>query len=156
MAFKKYIKISFLLTIIGICSHIIYDKYIKNNFEITIINIDNFCNRVKSSSYIFKLPTRDVVIKDDNGLIKKIYVNKNIFNKDFLLDCKKNKKYFFFKQGAILKTQNDSIDVMKFNEKLHGYMGIWQKNNCYYVDYNGNFKNCIKDRVKGKRGQVMH
>lgn len=142
MGFKKYLKNILLLVISCIIGNYIYDKHIKIGLNTVVINVHNLCKNAESSYFIFNFSDRNVTINDNSQAIYKIYTNKVNLDNDFYLECKNRRKTFIFNHGTILKTKNDSIDIEENYEKIHGYMGILEKNNCYSVDKNGRFNKC--------------
>jgi hypothetical protein len=142
MAFKK--KKLFIIFIMScIIANILYDKYVKIGFDVIEVNLEDFCVDSNQSYYLFRFERRIVSIEDLNNKIVKMFNDKTVFkNHHFILRCKQNKRYILLIEGAILKTKNDSIDVMKYEDKLHGYMGVFLRNDCYYVDENGKIDTC--------------
>ena len=130
-------------------SNFIYDRYIRLGFDVVQIKIDNFCKKqARKTRFEICFLDRNVTIFDPLQKVKKIFIFKSDIKNKFNVSVKDYIRIIHIKSGVILKTKNDSIDVGNSEEKLHGYMGVFTKNNCYYVDKNGTFTIC-QDRVKG-------
>jgi len=140
MGFKK------LLTIMVFCiaGNYIYDKYIRIGFNSVYINPNNICSISDSVTYLFVFRKRRVTVKDPYNKIITLILNKSALISKLKIECDQNKKKFVLNTTAGLKTQSDSLGIGTTIDKLHGYMGIWEKHNCYHVDQNGTFISCDK------------
>jgi len=71
--------------------------------------------------YVILLKGRKVVIDDQNRLIVKL-----IFSKDGKIVYKEEDDIckVYITTSILIKTKTDSMDIMTYGEKLHGYMGI--------------------------------
>ena len=140
MAFSK-IKSLCCLFVIVLCSAIVYLTYMRffEQEDILEVNLTNICRIQKNTIFIFDFNDKNITVKDPLSMVNRMYILKKYFKKNFFIECKNKKRVFVFKSGAILKSDSDSIDVEKNSQKLHGYMGVYTKNNCYYVDKKGNF-----------------
>jgi len=148
MVFKKILKYVALLVFIYSMSIYMYSYFYKDKLNTIMLNPNNMCINTKVSFFIFKFSNRNIIVKDTNRFIKKIYINKKEL-KNLYLECDKNIKRFIFTEGAILKTDTDSIDIENNYEKVHGYMGVFIKNDCYYVNKNGTFDICKENKNRG-------
>lgn len=145
MDFKKHLKKLFIVVVFCIIGNYTYDKFIRIGFDVVQINIDNFCKKQAiKTRFIISFLDRDVTIFDPLQKVKKIFIFKSDIKK-IKVSVKKYIRIVSIESGVILKTENDSIDVGYNSEKLHGYMGVWEKNNCYDVNQNGTFVRC--DRI---------
>jgi len=113
-----------------------------NNDNTVKVNLKNICIDTISSYYTFIFEDRDVIVYDMHNTLKHMFLNKNDLADRLFINCNKKRKIINIKTGAILKTEKDSIDIEPTYEKLHGYMGVWTKNNCYNIDKNGKIKTC--------------
>jgi len=115
-----------------------------NNDDTVEINLKNICNDAKSSYYTFIYEDRNVTVYDMQNTLKHMFFNKKGLVDKLFISCDKERKFINIRTGAILKSEKDSIDVEPTYEKLHGYMGVWTKNNCYNIEKNGKIKVCSR------------
>jgi len=136
MVFKK----ALIILLVCMVGHYLYDKYIKIGFSIIEIDIKTFLPNTVIKKYNFKFNKRSVIVYDKFAKIILVLIDKhNIKNK---ISIQNNQ--LFIRSQATLKTKTDSIGISVTGEKLHGYMGVWTKNDCYYVDENGSIDMCTK------------
>jgi len=140
MVFKRIL--FFLFGIIGVLVIVSSVPILKAELTQNSVNINNqYCCPNKKFLYVILLKDRKVTIDDHYRLIIKLIFPKDgkIVNKTEGTICKVD-----ITTPVLIKTKTDSIDIMTYGEKLHGYMGVWTKNDCYYVDKNGSIDICTK------------
>ena len=140
MAFSKTKSLWYLFTIV-LSSAIVYLTYMKffEQEKILDINLTNICKMQKNTIFLFNFNDKNITVKDPLFKVKRMYILKKYFKKDFFIECNNDKRIFILKEGAILKSNLDSIDIGKNSQKLHGYMGVITNNDCYFVDKKGVF-----------------
>jgi hypothetical protein len=145
----KNIKTILLFIVSCFIGNYIYDKYIRVGFTSVYMNVDNICKTSKSATYKIILKDRNVTINDPYKYINGLIADKKDFQSHLKIECTKDNKTFILSTTVGLKTNHDSIGVMNHTNKLHGYMGVWEENNCYFVDKNGSFNACKKGISSG-------
>lgn len=90
-----------------------------------------------TTKFIFIFTDHNISVEDTKNYVKKIYY---IMIETIDVKTIDNHRIVYIDGGAILKTDNDSIDIEANNIKVGGYMGAFynQKIN-FYVDKNGDF-----------------
>ncbi len=96
----------------------------------------------KYSIYKYKSSTRKVVIIDKYGFANRLRINKESFRSNIKIMCSENQRWGLIKDSFGLKSNTDSIGISDHTDKLHGYMGVFLRNDCYYVDENGKIDTC--------------
>jgi len=140
MVFKRIL--FFLFGIIGVLVILSFIPILKAELTQNSVNINNqYCCPNKKFLYVVLLKDRRVVIDDQNRLIVKL-----IFSKDGKIVYKEEDDIckVYITTSILIKTKTDSMDIMTYGEKLHGYMGMWTNSDCYYVDENGSIDICTK------------
>lgn len=127
-----------LLIIFGYLSFI-FLQFIYAFFTNSVTYLDN--KKIYNSKFIFLFKDFNTTINDKNSSVRKIY--HSILD-TIQIKIQNHNRLIYIQGGAILKTENDSIDVQNNHEKLHGYMGEWTKNNCYFVNETLGFVPCKK------------
>lgn len=117
----------------------IFLQFIYAFFTNSVTYLDN--KKIYNNKFIFLFKDFNTTINDKNSSVRKIY--HSIFD-TIKIKIQNYNRLIYIQGGAILKTENDSIDVQNSHVKLHGYMGEWTKNNCYFVDKNLDFVPCKK------------
>jgi hypothetical protein len=143
----KNIKIILFFIISCFVGNYIYDKYIRVGFTSVYMNVDNICQTSKSATYEIILKDRNVTINDPYKQIDSLILEKKDFRSHLKIECTQNNKMFILSVPVGLKTNHDSIGIMNYTNKLHGYMGVWEEKNCYFVDKNGSFNVCKKEMI---------
>lgn len=143
MVFKRFV---YYLCIVCIVAFFL-NKIFNEKKDVLDIDLSNICPNSKNTEFILNFEERNITIADPLSMVKKIYIFKNDFMNKFTIKCNGKKRFFLLRNGAILKTFDDSIDVGKITQKLHGYMGVFTKNSCYYVDKKGYFWGNIDSRT---------
>ena len=146
MDFKKHLKNLLIIVVFCMIGNSIYDKFIRIGFNSVYINTNNICSISDNAYYKIVLNEKEVIIiKDPYNKITTLILDKDDLVSKLKIECSQNKKLFILSTTVGLKTKYDSLGIGEKNNKLHGYMGVWEKNNCYDVDQNGIFVRC--DRI---------
>jgi len=139
----KTIKVLLFLILVFIVIFIalIFYQSTTSDMDYREISLNN--NMVKSkfnqTKFIFIFDEENKTVVDSYNLVHKIHIGLENENK-IDINMINNQRLIQIKNGAILKTDNDSVDVEKEFTKLKGYMGIWDKEHTkFYVDKNGEF-----------------
>lgn len=129
----KAIFITILGVIIFLLSPILLAMITGRTFLLDNIDLD----RNITTKFIFIFTDHNISVEDKQNYVKKIH-----YSMTDTIDIKiiNNHRIVYIEGGAILKTDNDSIDIEANNIKVGGYMGAFyhQKIN-FYVDENGDF-----------------
>ena len=87
------------------------------------------------TKYVYDWPNNPGVVYDDNNLIKTIYG----YNPPSTIVSVHDKLRIitFVNDGAIIKTQNDSVEIGEKESHHKGWMGIWSNCRQLAIDQNG-------------------
>lgn len=139
MGFNKLNKgIIFLVIVICVVCYV-NSKLSEAGKDVLDINLSNICDTKNYTEFVFNFKNQNITLRDPFSKIHTVFIRRKYLENSFFVKCNGKKRVIILKEGAILKSNKDSIDIERNSQKLHGYMGIFTNNSCYYVDHEGYF-----------------